>query len=156
MRSKPLFFAAVFLFLACQNALASFNIETDLNSIDFGYMNPTATKGDIPFQGLTVRCTSDQGNPWQLRLRLETPLRHDNNPSQVIPSENFWWYGISTTGSGTLVIDEQDFLIERVAYNAPAGEGASGIDIRLQFKLTIPSSAQSGPYSTRIILTLIE
>lgn len=156
MRLRLIFFLIGGLFLFCQSALATLNIETDINSVDFGYMNPAATKGDIPFQGVTVRCTSDQGNPWQLRLRLETPLKHNDNPSQMIPSENFWWYGVSATGIGTLVMDEQDFLVERVVYSAPAGEGVSGIDIKLQFKLTIPANVQSGPYSTRIILTLIE
>ncbi len=156
MKLKVFLLIGVSLFFLSQNLHAAFSIETDLTSINFGTMNPDQTRGDVPSQGITVRCTTDQNNPWYLRLHLETPLTNVNNPSSFISNENFWWYGMSTTGSGTLVMDEQDFSIERVAYTAPTGEGGSGVDVKLQFKLTVPSNVQSGPYSTRIILTLIE
>lgn len=156
MKLKLFLLIGTSLFFLSQNLHATFSIETDLTSIDFGNMKPSQTKGDVPSQGVTVRCTTDQGNPWYLRMHLETPLTNVDNPSSFISDENFRWYGISTTGSGTLVMDEQDFSIERIAYTAPTGEGGSGVDVKLQFKLTVPSNIQSGPYFTRIILTLIE
>ncbi len=153
---RLLLLAAIILIALSSHAYAEFTIETDLKSIDFGPMNPGDTRGDIPSQGVTIRCTTTQGNSWQLRLHLETPLTHVTNPSSIITNDNFWWYGVSTTGSGSLVMHEQNLLTEQIAYTAPAGEGASGIDIKLKFKLTLPNSLQSGQYATKIILTMIE
>ena len=127
MKLKAILLICIFLFFLSQNVHATFSIETDLTSINFGAMNPNGTKGDVPSQGVTVKCTTDQGNPWYLRLHLETPLTNVNNPSSMISNENFWWYGMSTTGSGALVMDEQDFSVEKVAYTASAGEGVSGV-----------------------------
>ncbi|MDD5423434.1 MAG: hypothetical protein PHT32_08500 [Candidatus Omnitrophica bacterium] len=152
----PLFTLLIFFTLMPGSAHAAFTLETDINSIDFGAMAPDEIKGDIPSQGVTVRCTTDQGNAWFLRTRLDTQLTNANNPSSVIPSENFRWYGSSTTGTGQLVMTEQDYLVERIVYTAPAGEGASGVNIKVKFKLNIPHRVQSGTYNSRIIFTMIE
>lgn len=157
MKLLKIFLLVSFIFfLPSEETNAAFTIETDLTSVNFGVMKPGEIRGDIPFQGVTVRCTTDQGRPWTLRIRLERPLANTNNSSSVIPSENFRWYGLNSTGTGTLVTDEQDFLVERVAYTAPAGEGAGGIEIKIRFKLNVPTNSQSGDYVTRIILTFIE
>lgn len=156
MIAKILLLIALFIFFLTSTASAAFSIVLDLNSIDFANMKPGQIRGDLPSQGITVTCTSDQGNPWYLRICVKEPLTHMGNPSSIIPNENFLWYGLETTGTGTLVTAEQDFTEERIAYTAPAGEGASGVDIKLRFKLKIPQTVQSGDYATEITLTLIE
>lgn len=144
------------LFFLTSVADATFTVELDLTSVDFAVMKPGEIKGDLPIQGITVTCTTNQGNPWFLRTHLENPLTHISNPFATISSENFFWYGYSTTGSGMLVTDEQDFTEEKIIYTASAGEGTSGVDVKVRFKLRIPENAQAGQYDTRIVLTLIE
>ena len=144
------------LFIFSIDASATFTIETDLIEIYFGSMSPGEIREGIPTQGITVRCTTDQGNPWFLRIRTENPFGNMNNLSAIIPNENFWCYADSTTGSGILVTTEQDFSVERIVYTASAGEGAQGVGVVLKFKLAVPTNTQSGDYSTRVILTMIE
>ncbi len=156
MGKKALLFFLFTLFFFPEIASASFGVETDLSSINFGIMKPNEIKGDVPHQGVTVRCTTDQGNAWFLRIRADSPFRNTSNPSSVIPNENFLWYGLNTTGSGALVTGERDFSTERIVYQAPQGEGAEGVDIKLRFKLNIPRNTQSGDYVTTVILTFIE
>jgi len=156
IRSIALLSIFAFLFFLPVTAEAIFNIETDQQTLDFGLMAPNEVRDNVPSKGVMVKCTSDQGIPWRLRIRLESPLAHVNNPSETIASDHFWWYGANTTGIGTLVTNENDFTVERIVYSAPAGEGANGIDVELRFKLALPPRTQSGDYLTKIIFTLIE
>jgi hypothetical protein len=151
----PLILISCF-FLPIKSAQAAFDITTDLTHINFGSVNPGETIGDIPVQGLNVTCTSDQGNQWFLRIYTETPFRHDENPGMIISDEDFWWYGVDTTGAGTLVTTEEDMTSEKTIYTSTATEGANGIGITVKFKLRVPKDIQSGAYSTRMIFTLTE
>ena len=153
---RALLLFLLFFPIISSDAQAVFNLDTDLTYINFGVMKPNEVTGDVPAQGITIRCTTDQGRAWTLRTHLEQPLSNSFNPSSIIPSENFRWYGIATTGSGNLVRTEQDYLVEKVIYSAPAGEGAGGIDINVKFRLSVPATTQSGTYTTSIILTMIE
>jgi hypothetical protein len=156
MMRRAFFPFLLFLSLISTDAQAVFSVDTDLTSINFGTMKPNEVMGDIPAQGVTIRCTTDRGNAWTIRTHLEQPLTNSLNPSSIIPNENFRWYGISTTGSGTLVRTEQDYLVEKVIYSAPAGEGAGGVDVNVKFRISIPAGTESGTYTTRVILTMIE
>ena len=145
------------IFFTCpQNTYAVFSVELDRSVLDFGLMKNNEIKEDQPYEGVLITCTSDQANRWYLRTHLETPLTNRNNASAIIPNENFFWYGINSTGSGTLTMMEQDYSQERVIYAAPAGEGANGVGIRMQFKVRVPSKTQAGEYAARVILTMIE
>ena len=142
-----------------QDAFALFSIEIpETPYIDFGFADPGEILGDIPPDGLDIICTSDLGNPWFLNIRLDTPLTNVNNPESTIDSENFFAYGISTTGQGVLVTERQDLRLDipRTLYSAPAGEGLEGININIRFRLDIPRLIQSGRYTTQIIFTLTE
>jgi len=137
-------------------ALATFSITTDTTNINFGPMDPGNTTGDIPVQGLSVTCTSDQGNQWFLRVYTETPFEHVDSPNITIFNENFYWYGINTDGAGDLVTDEEDMLSEKIVYTSTSTEGANGITITVKFKLEVPQHTQSGEYNSKIIFTLTE
>lgn len=156
MMIKSIIISLILLIFAYGYSFAAFSIETDLREINFGQMSPGEIKGDIPSQGVTVRCISDQGNAWYLRIRLDGQLTHIDSPSSVIPNSNFWWYGSSTTGTGTLTTAQQNFLSEEIVYQAPVGEGSTGVDINIKFILELPHIIQSGSYGSTIVLTLIE
>jgi len=145
----------IFIFLH-KNTYATFSIDTDLARVDFGLMSSGDVKDNVPWQGVTVKCTSDQGNPWDLRIRMDSPFTHENNPSSIIANDRFWWYGANTTGLGTLITSQSDFSVERIVYQAPMGEGTAGINVGIRFKLAVPPNAQSGRYAATIILTMIE
>ncbi|MBU4376344.1 MAG: hypothetical protein KKD29_02565, partial [Candidatus Omnitrophica bacterium] len=68
------------VFLHTQDALATFSINLNFYSIDFGNLNMGDIKDDVPGIGLKVTCQTDQGNPWQLRIRAERPLTSILNP----------------------------------------------------------------------------
>lgn len=150
-------FSAVFLYL--DDASAAFSISLNFYTVDFGSLNMGDIKDDVPNIGIKVTCVTDQGNPWQLKIRAERPLTHMNNPASIIPNTNFFWYGISSNvpGNNSLDRNQEDFTLERTVYSAPGTEGAlPGTDITLKFKVVIPAPAQSGVYTSRIIFTFTE
>jgi hypothetical protein len=150
-------FCLVFLLsFFLKSAEAVFNIALDTYTLDFGNLNPGEVKTNFPESSLIITCTTDQGNAWNLRVRNETPFTHTINPAATIPDTSFWWYGVSTTGTGTLIYTKQDFTTERIVYSAPAGEGASGVEIRMKFEISIPDYIQSGGYESNIIFTMVE
>lgn len=135
-----------------------FSLSLNFYSIDFGSLNMGDIKDDVPGIGLKATCMTNQGNPWQLRIRTERPLTHTVNPSSFIPNTNFFWYGISSSvpGNGSLVKSQEDFTVERTLYSAPGGEGMPGTDITVKFKVIVPRPVQSGIYTTKIIFTFTE
>ncbi|MFH0839933.1 MAG: hypothetical protein V1883_02825 [Candidatus Omnitrophota bacterium] len=153
-----LLIASSAVFLYTQDALAAFSINLNFYSIDFGNLNMGDIKDDVPGIGLTVTCQTDQGNPWQLRIRAERPLTSILNPSSFIPNTNFFWYGISSSvpGNNSLVRNQEDFTVERTVYSAPGTEGNPGTDITLKFKVIVPRPVQSGIYNTKIVFTFTE
>ncbi|MBU0479262.1 hypothetical protein KKC91_11945 [bacterium] len=148
------FLIAVFFFNA--EAKAEFTIQVDRYSIDFGNLDLGEVRSDVPSDGLEITCTSDLGNPWELRISNIQPLVHVYNPTQFIPDTNFRWYSVSTTGGGVLESEEKDFTQERVIYSAPLGEGTTGTRVVVKFKLIVPQMVQAGRYETRIIITMTE
>ena len=146
------------VFLWTQDAFATFSINLNFYSIDFGNLNMGDIKDDVPGIGLKVTCTTDQANPWQLRIRTERPLTNTMDPSSFIPNSNFFWYGISTSvpDNGSLVRSQEDFTVERTVYTAPGTEGNPGTDITLKFKVVVPRPVQSGAYTTKIVFTFTE
>ena len=146
------------VFLHTQDALATFSINLNFYSIDFGNLNMGDIKDDVPGIGLTVTCRTDQANPWQLRIRAERPLTSILNPSSFIPNTNFFWYGISSSvpGNNSLVRNQEDFTVEGTVYSAPGTEGNPGTDITLKFKVIVPRPVQSGMYNTKIVFTFTE
>lgn len=154
---RILIIALIIVFSFTVEARASkFKLKVDKHTIDFSNLNLGETKSDIPGDGFKATCTSDLGNPWELKISNIQPLTHEHNPTATIPDTNFRWYGISTTGAGTLIKEEKDFTQERVLYSAPAGEGANGIDIIIKFKLIVPQMIQAGEYETQIMFTMTE
>lgn len=135
-----------------------FSINLNFYSIDFGDLNMGDIKDDVPGIGLKATCMTNQGNPWQLRIRAERPLTNTANPSSFIPNSNFFWYGISTTvpANASLVKSQEDFTVERTVYSAPGSEGMPGTDITLKFKVIVPRPAQSGVYTTKVVFTFTE
>ena len=146
------------VFLCAPRAEAAFGIDLNFYSIDFGSLNMGDTKDDVPAIGLTVTCTTDQLNPWSLKIRNESPFTHTLNPSSTIPNTDLYWYGISTSvpGNNSLVTSQQDFTIERTVYSAPGSEGSPGTQIILKFRVDIPTPTQAGSYTTRIVFTFTE
>ncbi len=153
-----LLIAPLIIFLFPSDAFATFSITLNFYSIDFGNLNMGDIKDDVPGIGLRVTCTTDQGNPWQLRIRTERPLTHAIDPSSFIPNANLFWYGISTSvpGNSSLVRNQEDFTLERTVYSAPGTEGNPGTDITLKFKVIVPRPVQSGIYNTKIVFTFTE
>lgn len=137
---------------------AVFSVTLNFYSIEFGSLNMGDIKDDVPGIGLKVTCATDQGNPWQLRIRTDRPLAHTMNPASFIPNTNLFWYGISSSVSGnnSLVRNQEDFTIERTVYSAPVGEGNPATDIILKFKVIVPRPIQSGIYTTKIVFTFTE
>lgn len=161
MKTKVIFpiiiFCALLYFLSGPlYAQDLFGIIVDTEDVAFGLMHVGEIAGDMPSQGINVTCTTDRGNPWFLRIYLTEPLALEGYRYITIPNENFYWYGMNTTGSGTLVTNEEDFTEEKVVYTAPSGEGTDGVDIRIRFKLKIPQYQAKGRYQGAITLTLIE
>ena len=146
------------VFLFPHSAFATFSITLNFYDIDFGNLNMGDIKDDVPGIGLTVTCMTDQGNPWQLRIRTERPLTHAVDPSSFIPNTNLFWYGISTSApmNNSLVKSQEDFTLERTVYTAPGTEGNPGTDITLKFKVIVPRPVQSGIYNTKIVFTFTE
>jgi hypothetical protein len=158
-KTLAIFIAITFaIFLYTHDAEAVFSIDLNFYSIDFGNMNMGDIKDDIPSIGLIITCTTDQGNPWYLKIRNDYPLKHISNPASVIPNTNFKWYGVSTSDptNTSLVTTREDFTYEKTIYSGAAGEGASGTDITIKFELTLPPILQSGIYSTNIVFTFTE
>jgi hypothetical protein len=152
-----LFFLAIFIVLPLNNALAVFSIEIPEDfDIYFGQVAPGTVMGNIPNDGFDVVCTSDQGNPWFLELRMDQPLTNEVNAFSVIPLDNFFFYGIGTTGSGVLVTERTRLDTPKTVYTSPAAEGADGVGITLKFRIDIPRIIQSGRYSGQLIFTLTE
>ena len=149
-------FLAVFLYPT--KAAATFSVNLNFYTMDFGSLNMGDIKDDVPGIGIKVTCMTDQGNPWELKVRAERPLTHMENPASTIPNTNFFWYGISSNISGNSSLDtnQEDFTVERTVYRAPAGEGATGTEITLKFKVVIPRPAQSGIYTSRVVFTFTE
>lgn len=146
------------VFLYPRGAAATFSIDLNFYSIDFGSLNMGDIKDDVPGIGMKVTCRTDQGNPWQLKVRAERPLSHMENPASFIPNTNFFWYGISSNipGNSSLDKNQEDFTIERTVYTAPAGEGVTGTEITMKFKVIVPRPAQSGIYTTKVVFTFTE
>lgn len=155
--------SGLLLFAAAREAEAVFTIEFNLHSIDFDSMDSGASgsfKDDVPSQGLTITCTTDEGNAWQLKVRNEQPLTHISNPGATIPDTSFRWYVESTTGNtgqlGYSLNQREDFTIEKTIYTGTAGEGAAGIDFTTKYELTVPPNIQSGDYSSTVVFTFTE
>lgn len=146
------------VFLYSTEAAAVFSVDLNFYSIDFGSLNMGDMKDDVPGMGIRVMCRTDQGNPWQLKIRADRPLSHMENPASFIPNTNFFWYGVSSNvpGNNSLDRNQEDFTMERTVYSAPAGEGATGTEITMKFKVIVPRPAQSGIYTTKIIFTFTE
>ncbi|MFH0772112.1 MAG: hypothetical protein V1933_05780 [Candidatus Omnitrophota bacterium] len=139
-----------------RSAEAAFGITLDAYSLSFGSFNPGEIKTDVPEGSIIVTCASDQGNAWNLKIKTEYPLVNSLNPASTIPNANLWWYGVSSTGAGTLITAREDFSSEKTVYSAPAGEGTSGVEIKVKFEISVPKDVQSGQYSSNIIFTIIE
>ena len=146
------------VFLYPHEAAAVFSIDLNFYSVDFGSLNMGDIKDDVPNIGIRVTCRTDQGNPWQLRVRAERPLTHMENPASFIPNTNFFWYGVSSNvpGNNSLDRNQEDFTVERTVYTAPNTEGATGTEITMKFKIIVPRPAQSGIYTTKVVFTFTE
>ncbi|MDD5680350.1 MAG: hypothetical protein PHI59_03820 [Candidatus Omnitrophica bacterium] len=146
------------VFLYSTEAAAVFSVDLNFYSVDFGSLNMGDMKDDVPGMGIRVMCRTDQGNPWQLKIRADRPLSHMENPASFIPNTNFFWYGVSSNvpGNNSLDRNQEDFTMERTVYSAPAGEGVTGTEITMKFKVIVPKPAQSGIYTTKIIFTFTE
>lgn len=146
------------VFLHPCGAAATFSVTLNFNSMDFGSLNMGDIKDDVPGTGITATCRTNQGNPWQLKIRADQPLTHIGNPASRIPNTNFFWYGVSSNvpDNNSLDKSQEDFTMERTVYTAPAGEGLAGTEITLKFKVIVPKPIQSGIYTTRIICTFTE
>jgi len=151
-----IFFAISLLLSHSVFSQDDFSITVDDENINFGLMQTGGIKGDEPSQGINVTCRTTWNSGWFLRIYMQEPLRLDGYSYITIPNENFYWYGMNTTGIGTLVTNEEDFSEEKVVYQAPAGEGADGIDVRIRFKVKIPQYQAKGRYEGTITLALIQ
>lgn len=154
--SGLIFFALSFFLSYSTLSQDDFSITVDNETINFGLMQAGGIKGDEPSQGINVTCKTTWNSGWFLRIYMYDPLKLEGYSYITIPNENFYWYGMNTTGNGTLVTNEEDFTEEKVVYEAPAGEGADGIDVRIRFKVKIPQYQAKGRYEGTITLALIE
>lgn len=132
------------------------NLVIDRSEFDFGVLHLGEVRRDIPPEGLRLVCTTDGLNAWQLLVTQLEPMAHEHNPTQVIPETNLRWYGVSTSGSGTLAREESDFSQERAVYTGLSTEGTGGVDIVMKFALLAPRWTQMGRYRTRLLFTLTE
>jgi len=152
-----LLLSLVFIFVFQTFAYATLQVTVDPASINLGSFNLNDDTRDLP-RDRTIRviCTTDQGNPWELKINLESLLANLDNPSAVIPETNFWWYGFRTNGTGSLVTTDQDFSLERVVYTSSPLEGNGEVIVEVKFRIKIPNSTQSGNYGTRVLFTIVE
>ena len=135
---------------------AALNLAIDRSEFDFGLLQLDEVRRDVPPEGLRLTCTTDGLNSWQLLVTQLEPMAHEQNPTQVIPETNLRWYGVSTSGSGTLVREESDFTQERAVYTGLGTEGPGGVDVVMKFTLVAPHWTQMGRYRTRLLFTLTE
>lgn len=151
------FFCVIFsLLFFSRPAEATLGITLDSYALSFGNLNPGEVKSDVPQGSIIVTCSSDQGNAWNLKIRTETPLANSLNPASMIPNANLWWYGVSTTGAGSLITTKEDFDSEKTVYSAPQGEVAGSVEIKVKFEISVPRDVQSGQYTSNVIFTIIE
>lgn len=135
---------------------------TNYNIIDFGEMNPGDIKDDVPPDGLVVRCTASSGTSgWTLKIKIDHPLTHVDNPASIIPNTNFKWYVESTSDtdntSANINQREEITTYDKTAYTGATSEEQT--NITLKFQLELPPALQWGTYNTsygHIILTLTE
>lgn len=132
------------------------SLVVDRTEVDFGTLQLGEVRSDVPPEGLRLTCKTDGLGAWQLLLSQLEPMSNELNPTQVIPETNLRWYGVSTTGSGTLVREETDVTQERVIYTGTAAEGSGGIEVVVKFLLIAPQWTQMGRYRTRLLFTLTE
>ncbi len=139
------------------HACAALQLSVNQRQIDFGSLDPGATQSNIPPNGLTARVSSNAGGAepaWILLIGCREPFTHQQNPSQSIPEQNFFWSGVSTSGRGRLENAQHDFTQERVIYNSPGGE--ADVEVTIKFKLQLPDWLQAGDYGTHVVFTLTE
>lgn len=135
---------------------AALNLVIDRSDFNFGLLQLGEVRRDVPPEGLRLVCTTDGLGSWQLLVTQLEPMAHEQNPMQVIPETNFRWYGVSTTGSGTLTREESDVSQERAVYTGTSAEGPGGVEIVMKFALVAPRWTQMGRYRTRLLFTLTE
>lgn len=151
------FVLAVLIFYAISSSYAIFRLELDRFDVGFGSLNLGETKYDIPADSLKATITTDTGNSFKLQIRNLQPFTSASNPLFTIENRKFWWYGVSTTGSGTLVTTQENFVQEKTVYTGVAGEGASGIDVEMKFRVDVPeNNLLSGRYTSDVVLTATE
>ena len=143
------------LFLLSNKAAAETSVIIDQSyPLDFGIIQPGSIVGDIPAEKLRITCTTDRTDQWILTIYAEKPFTHIDDSTATISNEKFYWYGREKSGSGTLVTTATNFEEEREIYTATPGEGAGGIEIKMQFMLDVPGATRAGNYDTVIVFTL--
>lgn len=138
------------------------SIELSDSTIDFGEMNMGDIKDEVPIHGLNVMCTASPGTVgWTLRIKIEHPLTHVDNPASMIPNTNFKWYVVSTNDPNNIyaaLYQRTEFMTyDQTVYVGNAGEEKTTIGMK--FQLELPRAIQAGTYNTqygKIVLTLTE
>ena len=142
------------------NVKSVFELAADRNIIDFKTMLPGETKRDMPDnEGVKVTVRSNNGKPWFLKI---SDLYELSNGSDVIPNNNFVWYGYLSRGAaGTWYGKGDNFfaLTPDLAYSSHASEYnnyPNGTDLYFKFGLKIPAKQNSGIYRSVVAFTLTE
>ncbi len=133
----------------------AFNLSVNSDSFDFARLAAKQTGEMTRADGITVTGTSSSGNPWYLKVAAVKPL---TSGSDLIPNENFTWYG-SSEGTGTWNgAQEKNLADNSAAYVSTATESANASRIanKFKFRLHVPEEVKPGNYTTIVMFTMTE
>jgi len=134
----------------------SFNIMVSTDSFDFARLMPGQTGESSRKEGILVAGTSTSGNPWYLKVTASNPL---TSGSDIIPNDNFTWYGTSEGQGNWFGGKEKNFSDQNnTAYVSSADEVDLGkmVANKFKFKLHVPEDTKPGVYTTTVMFTMTE
>ena len=134
----------------------AFSLTVNTDSFDFARLMPGQIGEMTRTEGITVAGSSTGGNPWCLKVSATNPL---SSGSDIIPNENFTWYGTSE-GMGEWSGSAEKSLAD--PYNSAyistidESESAARVANRFKFKLFVPEDTKPGSYTTTVMFTMTE
>jgi len=145
---------------------SKFELTVDRTFIDFETMEPGEIKQGVPDSGIRISAKSNSGSPWFLTINN---VRELSNGADIIPNENFFWYGWKGKGStGTFYGEKsQVFTVTPTLMYSPSSQEFNnlrlvgdnkieGTDVFVKFGLKVPFKQNSGEYHTLVRFTMTE
>ncbi|MBN1871908.1 MAG: hypothetical protein JW800_04970 [Candidatus Omnitrophica bacterium] len=147
--------------IVCSAEVYALSLEfLNHTDLDFGEMKMGEIKYDVPRDGLKIKCRTSAGTPgWRLKVRLDRPLTNIDDLSSIIPRENIYVYGITTSNdmNNSLLTTPTNLLREVTLYTGAAGEEET--DITIKFQMELPPALKQGVFNTNfsdIVFTISE